>query len=235
MAARTSQSDHAAGIRGAWGESHFVQVPEHQLQRLNLSPSDSALLGGVGLPISPAASLRLQLRFETVDLRHTPEAVGRLAETNFQRTRFYPLTGDPDVDDWARLDRFVVIGEGPNDYEAGSYFSNRFICLDAASGRVSWVFPKPDRDGRSLCCLINTSLIGYLASLLAYKRFRDQWPQLETLSREAGDSSDDSEYRVVAGQIHSSFLRDLQLADPDGFSDGFWECHAWDEAILLEI
>jgi hypothetical protein len=227
--------DGAASVRDQWGASHFVLVADTELAPLELSEPDRRLLGTIGLPVSPASALRLNLRFETVDIHHRPATVARLSETNFEKTRFYPLSGDPDVGAWARLDRFVVLGEVANDFGPGSNFSTRFVCLDAVSGKVTWMYPTPDREGRSLCCVLNTSLSAYLASLLAYKRFRDQWPHLQEVQSKADDSSVDSEYRPLAKRVHAEFLRDLEAADPEGFADGFWDCHAWDEAILLEI
>lgn len=225
----------APSVRDQWGGSHFVLAPATNLARLELSEPDSWLLSSVGLPVSPASALRLYLRFETVNIHHQPATVGLLSETNFERTRFYPLTGDPDVDVWARLDRFVVLGEAPNDFGRGSYFSTRLVCLDAISGKVAWLHPAPDADGRSRCCVLNTSLSAYLGSLLAYRRFKDQAPHLEEVWNSADESSIDSEYRPLATRVHTELLRDLEAADPDGFSGGFWESHAWDEAILLEI
>lgn len=90
-------------------------------------------------------------------------------------------------------------------------------------------------EGQSDCYVINTSLPAYLASLLAYKRFRDQWPALQEFRPKEDDYSDYPRYQALAEPIHAELLRDLEAADPDEFKGGFWEAHAWNEAILLEI
>ena len=227
--------DSLSNLRDAWGGSHFVTAPGPQLARLELSASDRELLARVGLPVAPASALHLELRFESVDIHHRPADIGLLSETNFRPSRFYPRTGDPDVDAWASLDRFVVLGNVRNDGGSDESVLTRFVCLDAISGRVCWVSPTPSREGHSVCYVINTSLASYLASLLAYKQFRDHWPDLEVLYKQAGESSDDLRYYTLAERIHADFLRDLEAADPVGFKDGFWQAHAWNEAILLEL
>jgi hypothetical protein len=227
--------DNVSKLRDAWGACHFIEAPAHALVRLQLSAADHELLATVGLPVAPASALHLNLRFENVDIRHLPTTVRFLSETSFQPGRFYPLTGWPELDAWAKLDRFVVLGEVPNDFGPGNYFQTRFVCLDAASGRVGWVYPTPDGEGRSDCCLLNTSLSAYLASLLAYKRFRDHWPHLQDIYEQVGDSGDDAQYHTLAQRTHADFLRELELADPTAFKGGFWEGHAWNEAILLEV
>ncbi len=227
--------DDVLSLRDGWGAHHFVTAPRDRLARLPLSDKDRELLAGVGLPVGPASALHLELRFESVDLRHWPTQLELLSETGFQRSRFYPLTGDADVDAWARLDRFIVLGEVPNDAGSGDYFRTRSLCLDAGSSKICWIYSKPNRAGCSDCVLINTSLVAYLASLLAYKRFRDHWPELQALHERADDSGDDSAYVAFARRVHGDLLGDLEAADPIGFKDGFWQGHAWDEAILLEL
>lgn len=224
----------ASEVRDLWGAPHFVTAPADGLSRFRLSDCDREVLATIGLPVAPASALRLALRFESVDVRHLPARLRLLSETSFQPSRFYPLTGDAAVDEWARLDRFVVLGEAPNDFGPGPYFLTRFVCLDSLSRRVCWVYPKPNRDGVSECAPINTSLPAYLASLLAYKQFRDQWPILEAAYHEAGESCDEPCFRDFADQILRTFVRELETADPAGFRSGFWECHAANEAILLE-
>ena len=222
-------------LRNGWGASHFVTAPEERLAPLPLSDADHEFLATIGLPVGPEAALHLELRFESVDIRHAPTKVGLLSETEFEPSRFYPLTGDTEVDASARLDRFVVLGEVPNDFGPGSYVETRFVCLDCGSGKVCWVYPKPNRKGRTDCYTINSSLSAYVASLLAYKRFRDHWPELQILHEAADDSGDDTRFHALAKRIHADFLQELEAADPVEFKDGFWESHAWNEAILLEL
>jgi hypothetical protein len=51
------------------------------------------------------------------------------------------------------------------------------LCLDGVSGHVWWLCPELCQ-GQIWCHSINTSFGAYLASLLAYKRFRDSWKDL---------------------------------------------------------
>ena len=70
--------------------------------------------------------------------------------------------------------------------------------------------------------------------MLAYKNFRDQWPALIEKYPEEEDY-DEAEYEKEARPILERFLADLQEADPGGFKGGFWEEHARNEAILLQV
>jgi hypothetical protein len=222
-------------LRDAWGASHFETTPEDTLARFELSGTDRDMLATVGLPMGPAPALHLEMRFESLDIHHFPKRLSHLSETSFQPSKFYPRTGDPSgVDAWANLDRFVVLGEVPNDFK-GAFFCNRFVCLDADSGRVCWVYATPSRHGHSSCCALNTTLLAYLGSLLAYKRFRDQWPALRKVYDETPEAYDDPRYLSFAERVYADFCRELEEADPTGFEGGFWDCHAGNEAILLEL
>lgn len=233
-----SQVETASKLRETWGASHFVTFEPKLLAALGVYEETCAVLEQVGLPIGPESGLELSLRFETVQIRHSPKDVRLLSASEFQRPACYPLTGEPHVDVWARLDRFIVLGECPNDNAPNSrYFETRFLCLDASTGRIAWVHPKPMKDGTTLCFSINSGLVAYLASLLAYKQFRDRWPEIDALSETDSEFSDEGDISqsprlVLADRIHAEFLQELEAADPSGFKD-FWECHAWNEHILL--
>jgi hypothetical protein len=223
-------------IRAAWGGDHFVKCAPALLSKLELQDGDYHTLSQLGLPLGPASALAFRLRFENVKVVHQPGQLRFLSETpSFEKPPDYPSTGDPESASWARLDRFVVLGEVPTDQEmeSGSFAENRFICLDSGSGRVAWVYPRPT-DGSTACFTINRNLTSYLNSLLAYKRFRDQLPALELVYHKAGGSTRDPHYQAFAKRIHAELLKELEAADPRSFMT-FWEGHATNEAILLEI
>jgi hypothetical protein len=223
-----------SAIRETWGISEFEVCSSERLDRLPLAAEDRALLCEVGLPTGPAAALKLNLRFENVDILHTPAEIGLFAEQNdVERGPHYPGTGEPELDAWARLDAFLVLGKVPNDFAPPSPLHlNRYICVDGRSRQVVWAYPKLSQ-GRTCCDVLNTGLAAYLGSLLAYKQFRDQWPALT--ERFEDIPSDDPTYQSEAKRMHDEFLVRLAAADPCGFKGGFWESHAWNEAILLEL
>jgi hypothetical protein len=150
-----------------------------------------------------------------------------------QKGKRFPRTGHKELDRWVDLTKFVVFGEAPNDYGHGPGFLNRFLCVDGIRGNVWFVYPKLT-EGRTDCEQVNSSLHGYLESLLAYKEFREEWDQLLKKYPNPEEADLDREDRSRAKAIHRKFLRRLSKADPAGFEDGFWFHHAWDEAILLE-
>ena len=82
--------------------------------------------------------------------------------------------------------------------------------------------------------LLNSNWRTYLASLLAYKQFRAQWPALDEFLLEESVASNDRGYQVFARRVHAEFIDALRLADPAAFPY-FWESHAWNEAILIEL
>jgi len=100
---------------------------------------------------------------------------------------------------------------------------------------VWWVYRALSKHQCTDCELLNTSLAGYLGSLLAYKQFREKWSEL--LSRYPNHDEempiDDAPYVAECEVIHKQLLKRLQAADPSGFKDAFWEKRAWNESILM--
>jgi len=126
-------------------------------------------------------------------------------------------------------------GEVPNDSEPGPWFRTRLLCVDGTRGSVWWVYRALSKHQCTDCELLNTSLAGYLGSLLAYKQFREKWSEL--LSRYPNHDEempiDDAPYVAECEVIHKQLLKRLQAADPSGFKDAFWEKRAWNESILM--
>lgn len=212
-------------IRREWGESDFQTPDPAQIEPLPLTAADKTVLATIGLPVSPKEALTLQLRFESVFIHHQPHAVRLLKDTDIEKgpLNVFPGSGRPN------LDSFVVLGsvvDADNDerqdlavrrpYEA----LRRLLCVDGVSGYVWWLYPELFQSQIS-CHTINTSFCAYLASLLAYKHFRDRWKDLP------------EDFDVQAEALHQEFLAKLEAADPAGFKGGFWEEHAWNEYILL--
>jgi hypothetical protein len=222
-------------IRRKWGNGDFQTADPAQIEPLPLTTGDKALLAAIGLPVSPKEALTLHLRFESVFIRHQLHAVRLLKDTDIEkRSLDTPATSPP-----PHLDRLVILGrvadadhDEQRDQAARRPYEalRRLLCLDGASGYVWWLYPEPSTDGRIWCHTINTSLDAYLASLFAYKCFRDGWKDLPADFIEPSRSE---AYEVQAAALHREFLAKLEAADPAGFKGGFWEEHAWNEHILL--
>src|SRR5262245_27831989 len=136
----------ASEIRDTWGADQFVRCDPVKLAGLGLLSRDRTVLEHVGLPVGPETALTLSMRFENVQLIHSLGNIRALSDALVQKPPRYPLTGDPDVDTWARLDNFVVLGSVPYDVEStGRRLRSRFICLDGTTGRVAWVSPDTTR------------------------------------------------------------------------------------------
>jgi hypothetical protein len=224
-------------IRRQWGDSDFQTADWAQIEPLPLAAEDKTLLATIGLPVSPKEALTLYLRFENVFIRHQPHAVRLLKDTDIEKGPLHlcPASSRPN------LDSFVVLGrvaDADNDeqqdlaarrpYEA----SRRLLCLDGVSGHVWWLYPELCQ-GEIWCHIMNTSFGAYLASLLAYKRFRAKWKDLPAADAMGYDAQVMAAYDVEADALHQEFLAKLEAADPAGFKGGFWEEHAWNEHILL--
>jgi hypothetical protein len=222
-------ADSLARIRDAWGASHFERSPAQLLAGLPLSPDAVALLKAIGLPTGPPAALALYLRFENVNIVHQPAALRLLTATNLEIGPAFPRTGRPELDAWIDLRRFVVLGEVPND---SSPFT-RFLCADDIRGNVWWVYPTLS-DQCTDCNFINSDLAAYLASLWAYRQFREEWSKLlePYADHDPEAPIEDPAYLAQAEIIHTQFLERLEAADPSCFK-GFWEEHAWNEHILM--
>jgi len=199
-----------------------------------LRPEDAGLLRDIGLPVGPEKALALSLRFENVNIIHRPGKATRLTDAGIEQGKHFPKTGHPEIDAWSDLSQFVALGEVPNDFGPGSFFMTRFICVDGVRGNVWWVYPKL-LEGKTSCCLFNASLPAYLVCLLAYKEFREEWYALMEEYPDEDDALNDPGYISRAERIHKAFLQRLESADPLGFKEGFWECHAWNEAILMGV
>jgi len=223
-------AEHPARIRDAWGASHFQRSPTERLAGLPLTPDAAALLQAIGLPTGPPAALALYLRFENVNIVHRPAELRLLTSTNLEIGPAFPRTGRPELDGWIDLRRFVVLGEVPNDSDPFT----RFVCVDGIRGNVWWVYPRLS-DQCTDCYLHNTDLAAYLASLWAYRQFREQFAKLleQYADHDPEMPIEDPAYLAQAEIIHTQFLERLQAADPSGFKGGFWEEHAWNEHILL--
>jgi hypothetical protein len=221
-------------IRSRWGPAHFHVVPADRLASLPLRPADAELLRDIGLPTTPAEALTLNLRFETVRIQHQPQSARSLVDAPIERGPHFPRTGVPEIDSWADLTAFTMLGEVPNDFGPGPYFQTRFVVVDGLRGNVWWVYPKLS-DGRSSCFLVASGLAAWLGSLLAYREFREAWARILDEWSDARIACEDDRYQAEVHAIHSEFLRCLEEADPAAFKGGFWEEHAWNEAILLEM
>jgi hypothetical protein len=215
-------------VREQWGVRHFRRSPAELAESLPLRAADRELLCDTGLPVGPKKTLTLSMRFEDVEIRHQPQQLRLVTGAGLQKGKTFPKTGHKDLDRWADLGTFVVIGEAP-----GTFFPKRLVCVDGIRGHVWWVYPKLAH-GRTDCDRLNTGLATYLESLLAYKEFRGEWSELLKKYANPVEAELDREDKRRGRAIHRKFLRRLGRADPHGFEDGFWFCHAWDEAILLE-
>jgi len=127
-----------------------------------------------------------------------------------------------------------VLGEVQHDSGPGR--NTRLLCIDGIRGNVWWVYPTRPRNEQSTACFsLNSNVTAYLASLLAYKCFREKWWEL--LQRFADYDEevpiDDPAYVREAEAMHAQFLERLQAADSTHFTGGFWEDHAWNEHILM--
>jgi len=223
-------ADQFAHLRDAWGAGHFAPSPAQLLADLPLAPDTAALLQTIGLPTGPPAALALYLRFENVNIVHQPTELRHLTATNLEIGPAFPRTGRPELDAWIDLRRFVVLGEVPND----SCSFTRFLCVDGIRGNVWWVYPKLS-DRCTDCTFINSDLTAYLASLWAYRQFREEWSKLlePYADHDPEAPIEDPAYLMQAEIIHTQFLERLQAADPSGFKGAFWEDHAWNEHILM--
>ena len=202
--------------------------PAELAESLPLRSADRELLCDIGLPVAPKRPLTLFMRFEDVKIHHQPQQLRLVTRADLQKGKKFPKTGHQNLDKWADLSKFVVIGEAP-----GTFFPKRLVCVDGIRGHVWWVYPKL-AEGRTDCDLINTGLANYLESLLAYKEFREEWHELLKKYPTPKEAVLDREDKRRGKAIHRKFLRRLGRADSQGFADGFWFHHAWDEAILLE-
>jgi hypothetical protein len=216
-------------IREQWGDKHFIRSPSKLVESLPLRPEDQAILEEIGLPRGPKKTLKISMRFEDVEVLHQPRQLRMLADAGLQLGKKYPKTGHKELDRWIDLNQFVVIGEAP-----GSIDPNRFVCVDGIRGQVWWVYAKL-AEGRTDCDLINTGLLDYLESWLAYKEFREEWDALLPNPGKGFEQEFKKEDRPQARKMHRRFLARLKQADPTNFEDSFWFHHAWDEAILLEV
>jgi hypothetical protein len=222
-------------VKGQWGERHFKVAPARLVDACPLREEDARLLKEVGLPTGPRAALALSLRFENVTIKHQPARLRLPINAGLEKGRRYPKTGHPDIDEWGDLMKFVVIGEAPNDFrEGGSFYLNRFVCVDGVRGGVWWVYPKLS-ERKTDCVLFNTSLPAYLESLLAYKEFREEWFALAArFGNDEGRMESSERYASRARKIHATFRERLKKADKKG-SKEFLDFHAWNEAILMGI
>jgi len=223
-------------IRREWGDSDFQIADLAQIEPLPLTAADKTLLATIGLPVSPKKALTLNLRFASVFIRHQPHGVRLLKDTDMEKGPLHPSPGSR-----PNLDSFVVLGtvvdackDEQQDRAARAPYEVRrsLLCLDGVSGHVWWLYPELC-EGQIWCHTINTSFGAYLASLLAYKRFRDGWKDLPVLDSMEYDDQAMQAYDVQADALHRQFLAKLEAADPAGFKGGFWEEHAWNEHILL--
>ncbi len=218
-----------------WGAEFFERSAAGLVDPLPLRAADAAVLTEVGLPTGPEESLALSLRFENVQILHRPSQMVPVHEAeDFQIGAYFPGTGNASLDQWADLRRFVVLGEVPNDFARGSLFVTRYVCVDEILGHIWWVYPQLI-DESTQCEFFNSSLSGYLESLLAYKEFRSQWTTLLQGYPDEDQALGDQAYQQQAEAIHQAFRERLAAVDPLGYREGFWECHAWNEAILMGI
>lgn len=219
-------------LRDQWGADYFRTCAPTILKRLPVRTIDKEILTDIGLPVLPEESLCLSMRFEVVNIIHEPNRIRLLTDCEIEKGEFFPKS-----DHWLNFMRhdfakFVVIGEAPNTFEkGGSFYFNRYVCIDCRSNGVFWVSTKL-RDNRNVLSLLNTSLSSYLQSLLAYKEFRDQW---ERLDKEIDREQHNGLYEEKAWKIHGDFLTRLKQVDQKIFDNGFWKCHAMNETILMEI
>jgi hypothetical protein len=155
-------------------------------------------------------------------------------KADFEFGSAFPRVGNPDLDTWIDLRQFVVLGEVQHDSGPGR--NTRLLCIDGIRGNVWWVYPTRPRNQQSTACFsLNSNVTAYLASLLAYKCFREKWWEL--LQRFADYDEevpiDDPAYVREAEAMHAQFLERLQAVDSTHFTGGFWEDHAWNEHILM--
>jgi hypothetical protein len=222
-------------IKKRWGEEHFKVAPAKLVDACPLREEDAKLLKEIGLPTGPREALVLQLRFETVNIKHQPTRLRLPINAGLEKSKHYPKTGHAQLDKWGDLMKFVVLGEVPNDYgEGGSFYLNRFVCLDGVRGGIWWVYPQLS-EKKTDCALFNSSLSAYLESLLTYKEFREEW--FELMAEYGNDEfrmEGSKRYHTRARKIHKTFRDRLKKADKKG-SKEFWEFHAWNEAILMGI
>lgn len=221
-------------IRQAWGADCFVPVPRELVKLFEFSAQDATLLTEIGLPVAPRAAFAFELRFESVQQFIDPLGLKFLHATTFERGTSYPITGDTFQDSWVRLDRCVVLGKVKRvpEPEKPAQLS-RYLCVDPEIGRVCWVSATLVHR-RVHIELLNSSLHAYLACLLAYKQFRAKWPALDELLLKEGAAADEADYQAFTRSIHAEFIEALHDADPAAFGY-FWEGHAWNEAILIEL
>lgn len=217
-----------------WGAEHFRRAPAAALQGLPLRRASQAELATVGLPVGPPSALEFNLRFETVDLRHDPEAIVALAAApGFEKGPQFPKTGDPAVDALVDFSACVVLGEVVG-RAGGRPSARRFVCLDGSSGRVLWVFAKA-MEGRPQALLVNSSLSRYLESLFTYKAFRGAASGLAESFGTGVALAENATYVAQARALHAAFVRRLEAADRLACRVGFWGTQAANEAILMGI
>jgi len=221
-------------IREAWGAECFVPVPRTLVETCGFCAADAELLAGVGLPVAPRSALSFELRFETVQQQIDPLGLKFLRATAFDRPATWPRTGDTFQDSWIRLDRCVVIGRVKREIEPGKPAQlSKYLCVDPELRRVCWISTTP-LHRQVHVDLLNSNLHAFLASMLAYKRFRAHWPALDEFLLTGGMDCDERGYQVFARRVHAEFIESLRSADPAAFPY-FWEAHAWNEAILIEL
>ena len=221
-------------IRQAWGADCFVRVPRELIEPFGFWPDDAALLVDVGLPVAPRSALAFELRFETVQQHIDPLGLKPLHSTSFDRPGTWPLTGDTFQDSWVRLDRCMVLGRVKREIEPGRPGQlSKYLCVDPDSRRVCWISATLVHR-RVHVELLNSNLGAFLASLLAYKRFRAHWAELDEFLLNESVAPDDRGHQVFARRVHAEFIDGLRGADPASFPY-FWESHAWNEAILIEL
>jgi SUKH-4 immunity protein len=223
-------------IRREWGDSDFQTADLAQIEPLPLTAADKTLLATIGLPVSPKKALTLNLRFENVFIRHQPRGVRLLKDTDLEKGPLQLSAGSR-----PHLDSLIVLGtvvdsckDEKQDLAARAPYEalRRLLGVDGVSGHVWWLYPEL-HEGQIWCHTINTSFGAYLASLLAYKRFRDGWKDLPAVDSMEYDAQAMQAYDAQAEALYQEFLAKLEAADPAGFKGGFWEEHAWNEHILL--
>ena len=228
--------DSLSEIRQQWGDSDFQSADRAQIEPLPLAAADKTLLATIGLPVSPRAALTLYLRFENVFIHHQPHGVRLLKDTDMEKGPLHLSTGSR-----PNLHSFVVLGividadkDEQQDSAAHTPYeaSRRLLCLDGVSGHIWWLHPELCQ-GEIWCHTVNSSFGAYLASLLAYKSFRERWKDLPASDPMEYDAQAMAAYDAQADALHQEFLANLEAADPAGFKGGFWEEHAWNEHILL--
>lgn len=221
-------------IRDRWGEEHFCRAPREALAGLALCADDLRTLMEIGLPVGPPSALKLRLRLETVNVLHQPEQIRLLTTTEFEIGPNFPKAGHETLDDRLDLSRCIVLGVATNEHKLASLRRQRFVCLDTSDRGIYWI-GSTLRNDRTPVSWFNTSLPRYLDCWLAYKEFREAAEDLLGEYECADDAFADNSYRSAIADIHTEFLQRLESTDPESCSAGFWERHAWNEAMLFGV